>query len=224
MRLSRRALLGTGVALAAARVEASPAAKDAGAAAAPACADRMPDIAPERQTEAQRLASAEFMAGRGTPVFGPFVPLLRSPEVMLRAKAMGDYLRFKSSLPPKLNEFAILLSARHWSQRYEWAIHQPLALKAGLRPEVAAMVAQGRRPTGLDEGEQLLYDFVTELLAHQGVSDATYQAFVARFGEQGTIDLIGVCGYYTLIAMVLNVARTPVPKNAAPLEPFVCSG
>jgi 4-carboxymuconolactone decarboxylase len=224
MRLSRRALLGTGVALAAARVEASPAAKDAGAAAPPACPDRMPDIAPERQTEAQRLASAEFMAGRGTPVFGPFVPLLRSPEVMLRAKAMGDYLRFKSSLPPKLNEFAILLSARHWSQRYEWAIHQPLALKAGLRTEVAAMVAQGRRPTGLDEGEQLLYDFVTELLAHQGVSDATYQAFVARFSEQGTIDLIGICGYYTLIAMVLNVARTPVPKNAAPLEPFVCSG
>src|SRR5277367_1086678 len=191
MWLSRRALLGTGVALAAARVEAASPAKDTSTDSG--CPDRMPDIPPERQTDAQRKASTEFMAGRGTPVFGPFVPLLRSPEVMLRAKAMGDYLRFKSSLPPKLNEFAILLSARHWSQRYEWAVHQPLALKAGLSSEVAAMVAQGRRPTGLDEGEQLIYDFVSELLAHQGVCDATYQAFVARFGEQGTIDLIGVC-------------------------------
>jgi len=224
MWLSRRALLGTGVALAAARVDAVPAGKDAGGTSAVPCPDRMPEIPPERQTEAQKKASADFMAGRGTPVFGPFVPLLRSPEVMLRAKAMGDYLRFKTSLPAKLNEFAILLSARHWSQRYEWAIHQPLALKAGLSPQVAAMVAEGRRPSGLDEGEQIVYDFVTELLNHQGVSDATYQAFVGRFGEQGTIDLIGLCGYYTLIAMVLNVARTPVPKNSAPLEPFVCSG
>jgi 4-carboxymuconolactone decarboxylase len=220
MGLSRRALLGTGVALAATRVEAAPASREA----ASPCPDRMPEIAPEKQTEAQRKASAEFMAGRGAPVFGPFVPLLRSPEVMLRAKAMGDYLRFKSSLPAKLNEFAILLTARHWSQRYEWAIHQPLALKAGLSSEVAAMVAQGRRPSGLDEGEQLVYDFLTELLAHQGVCDATYQAFVARFGEQGCIDLTALSGYYTLIAMVLNVARTPVPKNSAPLEPFVCTG
>jgi 4-carboxymuconolactone decarboxylase len=225
MWLSRRELIGTGVALAAARVDALPAGKDAGTASrAPACTDRMPEIAPERQTEAQRKASSEFLAGRGTPVFGPFVPLLRSPEVMLRAKAMGDYLRYKSSLPPKLNEFAILLTARHFTQRYEWAVHQPLALKAGLSPEVAAMVAEGRRPNGLDEGEQAVHDFVTELLNHQGVCDATYQAAVGRFGEQGTIDLIAVCGYYTLMAMVLNVARTPNPKNSPTLEPFVCSG
>lgn len=223
MWLSRRALIGTGVALAAARVDALPAGTGM-ASRGPACSDRMPELAPERQTEAQRKASSEFLASRGTPVFGPFVPLLRSPEVMLRAKAMGDYLRYKSSLPPKLNEFAILLTARHWTQRYEWAIHQPLALKAGLNSEVAAMVAEGRRPSGLDEGEQLVHDFVTELLNHQGVCDATYQAAAGRFGEQGTIDLIGVCGYYTFIAMVLNVARTPTPKNSMTLEPFVCSG
>ncbi len=126
-------------------------------------------------------------------------------------------------LPPKLNEFAILLSARHWTQRYVWAVHQPQALKAGLSAEVASMVAEGRRPSGMDEGEQLVHDFVTELLTHQGVCDATYQGFVAKFGEQGTIDLIGLCGYYALIAMVLNVARTPNPKNAPTLEPFVCS-
>lgn len=155
MWLSRRALLGTGVALAAARVDALPAGKDTGMGSrGPACTDRMPALAPERQTEAQRKASSEFLAGRGTPVFGPFVPLLRSPEVMLRAKAMGDYLRYKSSLPPKLNEFAILLTARHWTQRYEWAIHQPLALKAGLSSEVVAMVAEGRRPTAERTGRR----------------------------------------------------------------------
>jgi 4-carboxymuconolactone decarboxylase len=220
MWLSRRALLGTGVALAAARVEAASPAKDTSTDSG--CPDRMPEIPPERQTEAQKKASAEFLAGRGTPVFGPFVPLLRSPEVMLRTKAMGDYLRYKSSLPPKLNEFAILMTARHWTQRYEWAIHQPFALKAGLSAEVAATLAAGRRPTGLDEGEQLVYDFVSELLNHQGVCDATYGAVVARFGEQGAIDLVGVCGYYTYLAMVLNVARTSLPKNAPILEPFVC--
>src|SRR5208283_2002189 len=159
MALSRRELIGTGVFLAAARVDALPASPDTSAAPRrPPCPDRMPEIALERQTEAQRKASTEFSAGRGMPIFGPFVPLLRSPEVMLRAKAMGDYLRFKSSLPQKLNEFAILLTARHWSQRFEWAIHQPSALKAGLSPEVVAAVAEGRRPGGLDDVEQNVHD------------------------------------------------------------------
>ncbi|HMK72537.1 MAG TPA: carboxymuconolactone decarboxylase family protein [Myxococcaceae bacterium] len=225
MPLTRRTLLGTGVALAATRVEAVAAGRDGGAGpAAPAwCGDRMPPIPPERQTELQKQASAEFLAGRATPVFGPFVPLLRSPEVMLRAKAMGDYLRYKSSLPPKLNELAILLTARHWSQSYEWAVHQPLALKAGVSAEVASAVAEGRRPGALDEAEQAVHDFVTELLNHQAVSDATYQAAVRRFGEQGTIDLISVCGYYAFLALVLNVARTPAPQGAPSLPAFVCA-
>jgi 4-carboxymuconolactone decarboxylase len=224
MSLSRRTLLGTGVALAAVRVEAIAGEKDPGTTAAVGCADRMPEIPTERQTDAQKKASAEFLAGRGMPVFGPFIPLLRSPDVMLRAKAMGDYLRYKTSLPPKLNEFAILLTARQCSQRYEWAIHQPLALKAGLSPEVAAAVAGGRRPPRLDESEQLVYDFVTELLNHQAVADATYQAAVTRFGEQGTIDLVSVCGYYIFIAMVLNVARTALPRSATEaLGSFVCA-
>jgi 4-carboxymuconolactone decarboxylase len=221
MSLSRRALLGTGVALAAVRVEAA-GAKDV-AAGAP-CKDRMPEIPADRQTEGQKKASAEFLAGRGTPVFGPFVPLLRSPEVMLRAKAMGDYLRYNSSLPRKLNEFAILLTARHLSQRVEWAIHQPIALKAGLSPDVASAIAEGRRPARLDDGEQVVYDFVTELLTNLAVSEQTYQNSVRLFGEQGTIDLVGVCGYYTFIGMVLNVARTALPKDStALLEPLICA-
>jgi 4-carboxymuconolactone decarboxylase len=224
MPLSRRALLGTGVALAAVGVEAASGNKEGGTAVTTKCSDRMPEIPPDRQSDAQKKASAEFLAGRGTPVFGPFVPLLRSPEVMLRAKAMGDYLRYNSSIPAKLNEFAILLTGRHWSQRYEWAIHQPIALKAGLNPDVAEAVADGRRPARMDEAEQVVHDFVSELLHNQAVSDPTYQAAVRRFGEQGVIDLIGVCGYYTLIAMVLNVARTPLPKNGPPLlEAFICA-
>jgi 4-carboxymuconolactone decarboxylase len=225
MSLSRREVIGTGVALASLRAEA--AATDAGSAlvnppTARACTDRMPEIPAVRQTEAQKKASAEFYAGRKVAVFGPFVPLLRSPEVMLRAKAMGDYLRYQSSLPPKLNELTILLTARAWTQNVEWAIHQPIALKAGLAPELVAAVAEGRRPPKLDADEQLVLDFVNELLHNQAVSDFTYAAAVRRFGEQGVIDLTSVCGYYTFLAMVLNVARTPPSAHAPTLSPFIC--
>jgi 4-carboxymuconolactone decarboxylase len=179
-------------------------------------ADRMPEIPPDKMTEAQKKAAAEFAAGRGTAVFGPFVPLLRSPEVMLRAKAMGDYLRFKSVLPPKLNEFAILITARQWTQQYEWAVHYPIAVKAGLNAEVARAVAEGRKPQGTSEEEEIIYEFCTELHRNQSVSDATYARALAKFGEQGVIDLVGVNGYYTFLAMVLNVARTALPKGSAP--------
>ena len=185
----------------------------------PASADRMPEIPPEKMTEGQKKAAEEFLAGRKTPVFGPFIPLLRSPEVMLRAMAMGDYLRYRTVLPPKLNEFAILITARQWTQQYEWAVHYPIAVKAGLNPEVAKAVLEGRRPQGTSEEEEIVYEFCTELHRNQGVSDATYARALAKFGEQGVIDLVGVNGYYTFLAMVLNVARTPVPKGSTPALP-----
>src|SRR3974377_67980 len=105
--------------------------------------DRMPESPADKMTDAQKKAAQEFAAGRGTPVFGPFVPLLRSPEVMLRAKAMGDYLRFKNVLPAKLSEFVVLLTARQWTQQYEWDFHYPIAIKAGLNPDVAKAIADG---------------------------------------------------------------------------------
>lgn len=179
-------------------------------------ADRMPEITPDKMTDAQKKAAEEFAAGRGTPVFGPFVPLLRSPEVMLRAKAMGDYLRFKTVLPSYLNEFAILITARQWTQEYEWAVHHPIALKAGLNPQIAEAVAEGRRPQGMSAEEEIIYEFCTELHRNQSVSDATYQRVLAKYGEQGVIDLIGVNGYYTFLAMVLNTTRTALPKGATP--------
>jgi 4-carboxymuconolactone decarboxylase len=184
--------------------------------------ERFPALSPEQMTEAQKAASREFAEGRGYAVRGPFSVLLRSPEVMLRAKAMGDYLRFKSSIPPHLNEFAICITARFWGQNYEWHAHRPLAEKAGLKPEIAEAIAEGRRPLGMSEDEEIIYDFSTELHVHRSVSDATFKRALGRFGEQGVVDLTAVNGYYTFIAMALNVGRVSLPAGAKPgLKPLI---
>ena len=182
--------------------------------------DRLPPIPAERQTPEQKKAAEAFKANRKQDVFGPFVPLFRSPEVMLRAMALGDYLRYRTVLPPKLNELIILITARQWSQQYEWYVHHPIALKDGLDPEIVKAIADGRRPAGMPADEELIYDFCTELLRNQSVSDATYARSIARFGEQGTIDMVGVAAYYTFQSMVLNTARTPVPAGTAGLPLF----
>jgi 4-carboxymuconolactone decarboxylase len=173
-------------------------------------------------TEAQRKAVEEFVAVRGgSGIAGPFVPLLRSPEVMSRLRAMGDYLRFKSVLPPRLSEFVILMTARAWTQQYEWNAHYAIAMKAGLNPDVAKAVAEGRRPARMAEDEEILYDFCLELQQNQSVSDGTYARARSKFGEQGIIDTVGIAGYYTALAMVLNTARTPLPPDTTPaLPPF----
>jgi len=181
--------------------------------------DRMPEIPADKMTEAQKKAAQEFAADRGTPVFGPFVPLLRSPEAMLRTMAMGDYLRFKNILPPKLSEFVILITARQWTQQYEWDIHYPIAMKVGLSPDIAKALADGRRPQNMPTDEELVYDFLAELHDTKSVSDATYARTVARFGEQGVIDMISVNGYYTFLAMVMNTTRTALPPDHKPMLP-----
>ncbi len=182
--------------------------------------DRMPEIPAEKMTEAQKKAAEEFAAGRKTPVFGPFVPLLRSPDVMLRAKAMGDYLRFNSKLNPKVSEFAILITARHWAQNYIWAVHFPAAINAGLGSQMLEQLADGRNPKPTYESEQLCYDFCTELLQNQSISDATYSWAVTKFGEQGVIDLVGIVGYYTFLSLIMNTTRTALPKDAKPVLPL----
>jgi 4-carboxymuconolactone decarboxylase len=178
--------------------------------------DRMPEIPADKMTAAQKEAAAEYVAGRQAPVVGPFIPLLRSPEVFLRAKAMGDYLRFKTVLPPKLREFAILVTARHWTQQYEWSFHSDVAIKAGLSPATIRAIAEGRRPAGMSEEEEMIYDFCVELHINKSVSDLTYAKVVGKFGEQGVIDLTSINGYYTFLSMVMNVARTPAPKGSEP--------
>ena len=183
--------------------------------------DRMPAIPASQLSEAQKQAVKEFRDARGSDPSGPFGVLLRSPEVMNRARAMGDYLRFKSTLPPRLSEFLILLTAREWTQNYEWQAHAPLALQAGVSRDTVDAIALGRRPDGLTDDEALLYDLSTELQQHRAISDPTYARAVKRFGEQGVIDAVGITGYYTLIAMVLNTARTPLPAGRTPgLAPF----
>jgi 4-carboxymuconolactone decarboxylase len=176
-----------------------------------AAQDRMPPIPPDKLTEAQKKAAEAFAEGRGYQIRGPFVPLIRSPEVMLRAKALSDYLRFKSVLEPRINELAIIITAREWTQQYVWQAHQPAALKAGLRREIAEAIADGRRPSGMADDEEIAYDTATEILRLKRVSDATYARAVAKFGEQGVIDLLGVIGYYNLLAIVMNTTRTPLP-------------
>src|SRR3954471_17094498 len=192
-----------------------------GIAAAGRAQDRLPPIPPDRLTAAQKQAITEFKAARGVDISGPFVPLLRSPEVMNRARAMGDYLRFKSSLPPRLSELVILLTARKWTQQYEWHAHQPLAIQGGLRAEIVKAIADGRRPDGMAEDEDAVYTLWEELQRNQSVSDATYARAVAKLGEQGVIDALGITGYYTMLAMVMNTTRTPLPPGATPgLAPF----
>ena len=176
--------------------------------------DRMPSIPKDQWTDAQRQAAATFAELRGQEVFGPFAVMLRSPDVMLRAAAMGDYMRHHTVLPPKLNEFIILLTARHWTQQFEWYVHQPAALQAGLGHDIVNAIAAGRRPIGMSDEEKIVHDFTIELLRGQNVSDPVYAAAVSRFGEQGVIDMVGVAGYYTLLSMIMNTARTPVPADS----------
>jgi len=178
--------------------------------------DRLPPIPPERQTEAQKKAAAEFRVERMQEVFGPFVPLSRSPQLMIDAAKMGTYLRFGNTLPRALSEFAIILQARRWSQEYEWYVHAADARTAGLPDDVIQAVAEGRRPEKMSDEQDIVYEFGRELNDNHGVTDRTYARAVNRFGEQGVMDLVGVNGFYSLISMALNVGRTPLPPGVAP--------
>jgi 4-carboxymuconolactone decarboxylase len=180
----------------------------------------MPPLPKEQLTDEQAQALAEFVAARGQPT-GPWNVLLRSPELMKRTRELSDYLRFESELPGYLREFAILMTARQWGQSYEWNAHYPLAIDEGFSADMAQAIAEGRRPDAMLEEEEILYDLVTELQRNHGVSDATYERAVERFGEQGVVETVSLVGYYTMISMILNTARTPLPDGAKPaLTPF----
>lgn len=181
--------------------------------------ERLPTIAPTQYSEDQKQAAAEFEATRKVPVFGPFEPMMHSPQVMTLARAMGDYLRYKSAVGNTLSEFAILITAREWTQDYEWSVHYPIALNAGIRQEVADAIAERRRPTAMTPDEQIVYDYATELLKTKQISDATFARTKSRFGANGVVDLTGIVGYYTFLAMQLNAAQYPAPKDGRRLPP-----
>ena len=168
---------------------------------------RLPTIAPEQYTAEQKKAAEDFLAARKVPVFGPFEPMMHSPEVMSIARSTGDYLRYHSAIGNTLSELVILVTAREWSQDYEWYVHQPIALKAGISKDIADAIADGRRPVAMSADEETVYDFTVELQKNKRVSDATFSRAEQRFGKKGVVDMVAISGYYTSLAMQLNTAR-----------------
>jgi 4-carboxymuconolactone decarboxylase len=179
--------------------------------------ERLPAVPPEHYTPDQAQAAAAFEAARRVPVFGPFEPMLHSPELMSLARAMGDYLRYRSAIGNTLSELAILVTAREWTQDFEWHVHYPIALRAGIRRDVADAIAEGRRPVGMNADEEIVYDFASELLQNGQVADATFARAKARFGTNGVVDLTGIVGYYSFLAMQLNVAQCGIPADGRKL-------
>ena len=163
----------------------------------------------DAMSAAQREAADALIAGPRKAVVGPFIPLLRSPALMARVGQVGEYLRFDSLLDVRIRELAMCLVARHVSNQFEWLMHAPLALKAGVPQASLDAIAEGRQPHSAAPDEAAMVDFVTELLQHHGVSDSSYAAALALFGEQGVVELTTLVGYFAMVCWVMNVARTP---------------
>lgn len=186
--------------------------------AVPMTEQRFKPLSPDEMTPEQRRLADKILAGPRKSLGGPFSAFLYSPETGDHAQKLGEQVRFRNSLPEKLKELAILVVARHWTAQYEWYAHHRFALEAGLNPTIAADIAAGKRPSGMQIDEAAIYDFASELLETKEVSDATFKAVAGRFGEKGVVDLICTLGYYTLVSMTLNVNRFPIPKDATPLK------
>ena len=177
--------------------------------------NRLPPIPEQQWTAAQRECAQEIIQGPRGAVIEPFVPLLRSPELCTHAQRMGAYLRYRSAIGLRLSELAILLTARYWHQAVEWAIHAPLAVREGISVAAVHAIGSGQQPVFAMADEQAVYDFSVQSLVDKQVSDATWSAVTAQLGEHGAVDLLGIVGYYSMLALVMNGARTPEPAGAA---------
>ena len=166
--------------------------------------------------EAQRAAAQALIDGPRKGVYGPFLPLLRSPALLDRVASLGEYLRFHSVLDASIRELATCVAARHVSNQFEWVMHAPLAVKAGVSPAAIEALRLGTRPRGLAPDEEDALDFAQELLAKHGVSDTTYQSVLSRWGEQGVVELTTLLGYFAMVSWLMNVARTPAQAGAGP--------
>jgi 4-carboxymuconolactone decarboxylase len=173
-------------------------------------ADRMPPLPLEVLSPAQRAAADELIAGPRKAVRGPFIP---------RIQKVGEVLRFHSVLPARLTELATLVVARAWTQQFEWCVHVPLALQAGVAPETIDALRHGRRPPELPDDEWRVIDLLQELLTHHGLSDTSYAGAITAFGERGVVELVSLVGYFTMLSMILNVAHTPPDDDDVPLLP-----
>lgn len=181
---------------------------------APAGPDRLPRQKPEEYDTEQRSAAAALIASPRGEVRGPFIPMLRSPVMMDRAQKLGEFLRYHCSISERLREWAIIVTARFWQQAYEWHVHAPLAAKAGVAIATIAALAEGTTPEAAAGDEQIVYEFCLTLHREHFVEDALYEQTKALLGEKGVVELSALCGYYALLAMMLNVARTPAPGEA----------
>lgn len=183
--------------------------------------DRFKPLTWNEMTPAQKTMTEHVLAGKRGSMNGPYNVLLRSPEMGDMAQQFGAYTRYDSSIPHKLNELAILITARFWNSQYEWYAHHKYGLQAGLSPELIDAVATGKHPEGMAPDEAAVYEFCHELLYRKEVSDATFAALKERFGEKGAVDLIGTMGYYNIVSMALNTDRYPLPEGAtAELKPL----
>jgi 4-carboxymuconolactone decarboxylase len=167
-------------------------------------------------TPRQREVYQGIVSGPRKGAVGPFNALLRSPEVADRVQRVGEYVRFQTTIPAPLNEMAILITGRFWGAQFEFWAHRRLAKTAGLADGIVDAIAEGRRPPTMSDDERIVYDFCIELFRDKGVSDRTFKGVVDRFGEQGVIDLIAASGYYSIVSMVLNVDRYPLPEGEQP--------
>lgn len=181
---------------------------------------RFPVIPPEQMTAEQKQVHDEIASGPRGGVRGPFPALMHNPELARRVQMLGEHLRYKSKLPPALNELAILVTARKWSAQYEWFAHAKLAKAAGLNPAIVDAIAEGRKPSGMSADEALVHAFAEAVLYKGEPGDGLFNEAKDRFGYDGVLDMIALCGYYTTVALILNAAQVAVPDGTVPLKPL----
>lgn len=181
---------------------------------------RIEPVPPSELTAEQKKAAEDFFQNRKAQLTGPFLVLLHSPEMLTAASNMGLYLRYRSALGNQLSELIILITARYYTQDYEWLVHAPIAAKEQINPDIIDAVKDGRRPEKMSEDETMVYNFATELLQNKRVSDTTYLAVEKRWGKKGAIDLTGIVGYYSLLALEMNMANHQISDPDKKLPRF----
>ena len=177
---------------------------------------RFPQLTMDQLNEQQRPLGEQIMKVSSVGLGGPYNPLLRSPVLGQRVFDLLFYLRWQTSVPLKLNEFAILIVARQWRSQVEWFAHAPLAIKAGLSPDMVAELKAGKRPSAMPREEAAVYDFVTELTTMHAVSDETFNRTRQLLGEQQVVDLTATAGAYVTVAMLLAMGKETVPPGKEP--------
>ena len=180
---------------------------------------RIPDWKPEDLTPAQRRVHDAIVAGPRGHVVGPLRVWLLSPELAERAQELGAFCRYRTSLPPRLSELAILVTGAFWKAGFEWNAHAPIAVKAGVPADAVEAIRVGKEPAFANADERAVYEFSRELWTERRVSDATYKRASVLLGTEPVVELVGILGYYGLISMTINVFEVPLPKDAA--QPFI---